>query len=310
MTGGAGFIGSHIVDKLLSLGRDVVVIDNFSSGKKENLAQHLGNPKLEICNMSICENLHDVFKNVQVVLHLAALPLVQYSIAHPKEAHDVNNTGTLNVLINARDAGVKRVVFVSSASIYGDQEKLPFTEDMLPKPMSPYAAHKIMGEYYCKLFYQLYGLETVCLRYFNVYGPRHDPSSSYACLIPRSIDRVLKGQPIAVFGDGNQTRDFVYVGDIADATLAAAFSTSTSCLGESINISSARQTSVNEIAKNILSLHPGKIDYLPAVKEPRHNVADNTKAKNLLGWTPRVQLKEGLALTFAFFRSKNSSDKE
>ena len=307
VTGGAGFIGSNLVDKLLEQGHDVIVIDNFSSGKDNNLVQHKNNPHLTVHRKNINDDLASEFKGVEVVFHLAAIPLVQYSIQHPKETHHNNVTGTLNVLENARSAGVKRLIFVSSASIYGDQEKLPFTEDMLPKPMSPYAAHKITGEYYCKLFYQLYGLETVCLRFFNVYGPRHDPSSSYACLIPRSIARVLRGESITIFGDGEQTRDFVYVGDIADATIAAAFSTSSSCLGESINIASGKETSVNEIAKTILSLHSGKIDYMPPVKEPRRNVADNTKAQKLLGWTPKITLKQGLTLTFDFFHSKNSS---
>ncbi len=303
VTGGAGFIGSNLVDKLLEQGHDVTVIDNFSSGKEENLAQHKNNPRLTVHRKDINENIVDEFKDVEVVFHLAAIPLVQFSIQHPKETHHNNVTGTLNVLENARAAGVKRLVFVSSASIYGDQEKLPFTEEMLPKPMSPYASHKISGEYYCKLFYQLYGFETVCLRYFNVFGPRHDPNSNYACLIPRSIVRVLNGQSITIYGDGEQTRDFIYVGDIVDATIAAGFTPSKNCLGQSINIASGRETSVNEIAKNILALQTGKIEYLPAVKEPRRNVADVTKAHQLLGWTPRISLKEGIMLTFNSFKT-------
>ena len=304
VTGGAGFIGSHLVDGLLENGHDVCVIDNFSSGKDANLVHHADNSHLTIYRNDINEDLGVILKGVDVVFHLAALPLVQYSIEHPKEAHEANVNGMLNVLLESKKAGVRRLVFVSSASVYGDQEKIPFTEDMVLKPMSPYAAHKITGEYYCKLFYELYGFETVCLRYFNVFGPRHDPTSSYACLIPRAIARVLRGEPIIVYGDGQQTRDFIYIADVVEATLAAGFTDSKACFGQVINIASGERISVNEVVKCILDFHQGRIERHPPKKEPRDNVADISKAKSLLGWTPRTTLKEGLRITFDYFQTK------
>jgi nucleoside-diphosphate-sugar epimerase len=305
VTGGAGFIGSNLVDRLLADGYSVVVIDNFSSGKAHNLAHNSGNSKLTIARRDINEDVTSDLSGADVIFHLAAIPLVQYSIEHPKEAHHANVNGMLNILMCAHKAGVKRIVFASSASVYGDQEKLPFVEDMTPNPMSPYAAHKTMGEYYCKLLKQMHGMETICLRFFNVYGPRHDPSSNYACLIPRSIVRTLKGEPIIVYGDGKQTRDFVYVGDVVDAAIKAALTQNKECFGNVMNIATGRETSVLEIANEIMSHKKSIIDFQPARQEPRRNVASVEKAQKILEWTPKTSLKEGIEKTFSYFNNAN-----
>lgn len=304
VTGGAGFIGSNLVDMLLADGHSVVVIDNFSSGKEQNLFQNKGNKNLTIVRKDINEDITTDIPGADVIFHLAAIPLVQFSIDHPKKSHYANVDGTLNVLMCAQKAGVKKIVFASSASVYGDQEKLPFTEDMMPNPMSPYAAHKTMGEYYCKLFYQLYGLETVCLRFFNVYGPRQNPESNYANLIPRSIMRTLKGDPIIIYGDGKQTRDFIYVGDVVDATIKAGMTTNKKCFGNLMNIATGKETSVLEIAEEIMKHKKNTISFQPARQEPRRNVAAVKKAFELLDWSPKTSLKEGIALTFYHFSGK------
>ncbi len=301
VTGGAGFIGSNLVDRLLADGHSVVVIDNFFTGKEHNLAHHSSNKQLTIVRKDINDDITNDLSGAAVVFHLAAIPLVQYSIDYPKESHHANIDGTLNVLLCARKAGVKRLIFASSASVYGDQDRLPFTEDMTPNPMSPYAAHKISGEYYCKLFHQLYGFETVCLRFFNVYGPRQNPESNYANLIPRSIVRTLKEEPIIVYGDGKQTRDFIYVGDVVDAAVKAGFTTSEKCFGTVMNIATGKETSVLDIANEIMTHKKNTISFQPARQEPRRNVASVTKAHELLGWTPKTSLKDGITKAVEFF---------
>jgi UDP-glucose 4-epimerase len=305
VTGGAGFIGSNLVDRLLADGHSVIVIDNFSSGKEHNLAHHKDNKNLTIVRKDINEDITTEISGANVIFHLAAIPLVQYSIEYPKESHHANINGTLNVLMCAQKAGVKRLVFASSASVYGDQEKLPFVEEMTPNPMSPYASHKTMGEYYFKLFHQLYGLETVCLRFFNVYGPRQNPESNYANLIPRSIVKTLKGEPIIVFGDGKQTRDFIYVGDVVDAMVKTGLTTNKMVFGNVMNIATGKETSVLDIANEIMSHKKNTISFQPARQEPRRNVAAVNKARELLGWEPKTSLKEGITKSVAYFNTAN-----
>jgi len=220
VTGGAGFIGSHLVDRLLKDGHEAVVIDDFSLGKKENLSAR---PRLKIYKKSICEKLDLIFKQhrFDAVFHLAALPRVQFSIAHPRQSHEANVNGTLNLLIAARDRGVKRFIYSSSSSVYGNQTILPLVETMTPNPMSPYAFQKLAGEHYCRLFAELYGLETVSLRYFNVYGPRQNPDGAYAGQIPKFFSKLLAGETPVINGDGKQTRDNTYVDDVVEANLAS-----------------------------------------------------------------------------------------
>ncbi len=307
VTGGAGFIGSHAVDRLLELGHEVVVIDDFSYGKEENLQQHKNNPKLAIHKKDINEKITDILKGTDAILHFAAIPRVQYSIEHPDICHHANVNGTLNLLIEAKNSGVKRFVFISSCAVYGDNEKIPYTEETPLNPLSPYAAHKITGEHYTTLFNYLHGMETVNLRFFNVYGPRLDPSGSYACLVPRSIDRAIQGLPIIIYGDGEQTRDFVYVSDIIDAVISAAFTKSKESIGQTFNIGTGKETSVNDVIKHVLEMQKTTVDHHESRKEPRKAVADITKAKKLLGWTPKTTLKEGLKQTFNYLKANAKS---
>lgn len=290
VTGGAGFIGSHIVERLLKEGSRVTVVDDLSEGKWENLPEH---PNLVKHEGSILDDMSKLVAGQDVIFHLAALPRVQRSIKYPKKTHYVNVDGTLNLLLAARDKGIKKFVFSSTSSIYGEQDRLPFTEDMKPNPMSPYALHKLIGEEYCQLFSKLWGLETVCLRYFSVYGPRMYPDGDYALLLPKFIKLMSQDKVPTINGDGEQTRDFTYVSDVVEATLLAAQSPLS---GEVFNIGFGKSISVNEVAsvinrlmgKNIKPIHG------PAVVEPRSTLASRTKARGILGWEPKVKFEEGL----------------
>lgn len=314
VTGGAGFIGSHLVDRLLAEGHEVVVIDDFSLGKKENLAKH---KDLKIYKKSICDNLAVIFKKhkFDAVFHLAALPRVQFSIAKPRESHEANINGTLNLLIAARDAGVKRFVYSSSSSVYGNQPTMPLVETMTAKPISPYALQKYVGEEYCRLFALLYGMETVSLRYFNVYGPRQNPEGAYSGQIPKFFSKLLKGETPVINGDGRQTRDNTYVDDVVAANIAAALFPTRPPLygkgevqegyiwGEAFNIGGGRNTSVNDTTKMILELVKGSIvpTHGPAVIEPKDTLADTRKAKKILGWEPKTSYEDGLQKTYEYF---------
>jgi UDP-glucose 4-epimerase len=291
VTGGAGFIGSHITERLLNEGVKVIVIDDLSEGKWSNLPESKNLTKYE---GSITEkNIGRLFKGVDVVFHLAALPRVQRSIKYPMETHEVNVTGTLNMLLMARDYGVKKFIFSSSSSVYGEQDKLPFTETMTPHPISPYGLHKLIGEEYCKLFSRLWGISTVCLRYFNVYGPRMYPDGAYANLLPKFIKLMRNGKIPIINGDGEQTRDFTYVSDVVNANLLAAES---NLSGEVINIGSGKNISVNKVVGIINKLLGTNIKPIhgPAVIEPRSTLADRSKAKRLLGWEPKIELLNGI----------------
>ena len=303
VTGGAGFIGSHLVDRLLKLGHEVIVIDDFSSGKKENLEHHKNNSNLKIFAKNICDkNIEDLFKNVLVVFHVAAIPRVQFSIEFPEKTNEVNVTGILNILELAKKAGVKRFVYSASSSAYGNQEKLLLIESMNPNPMSPYALQKLVGEYYCKLYNLLFGIETISLRYFNVYGSRQDPSGEYACLIPKSINLALQEKSPEIYGDGEQTRDFTYVKDIVEANILAATTNNEKSFGEIFNVGNNNNLSVNQVVKIIIGDRNIKPKYKPPVVEPKNTLADISKIKNFLGWTPKFNFEEGVKETIDWFK--------
>ena len=288
VTGGAGFIGSHIVDELLRRGHEVHVIDNYAAGKSNDRI----NPGASYHELDIREQtkIAPVIAGAGVVFHLAALPRVQFSIDNPAESHDVNVNGTLSVLLAARDGKVGKVVYSASSSAYGDQPTLPLSEDMLPQPKSPYALHKYLGEHYCRIFSTVFGLPTVCLRYFNAYGPRADPNGPYAQAIIKFLHFKKQGKPLTVTGDGEQTRDSVHVSDIVRANMLA-YENDSVREGEVINIGSGRNVSVNEIARLI----GGEVVHIALRIEPHDTRADITRAKRLLGWEPTVGLEDGIA---------------
>lgn|SRR3989344_4351428 len=287
VTGGAGFIGSHLVDALIAKGYDVDVIDNLSAGKKEHV-----NPDaiLHVVDIRNLEEISPIIKGADYVFHFAALPRVQYSIENPIETNEVNVTGTLNVFSAAQKGGVSRVVYSASSSAYGDQETMPLHEEMSAEPLSPYGLQKYIGEQYARLFHVVYGLSTVSLRYFNVYGPRFDPEGAYALVIGKFLKQRTDGVPISITGDGEQTRDFTHVRDVVRANILAAESPSVGN-GEVINIGAGRNVSINRIAQLI----GGEIVYVPARLEPKHTLASNERALKLLGWKPEIQVEEGIA---------------
>jgi UDP-glucose 4-epimerase len=287
VTGGAGFIGSNIVDLLVKEGYDVHVIDNLSAGKKEQVNKKAQFHKADICKL---EEIKPIIAGAKYVFHEAALPRVQFSIEFPDETNEANVTGTLNVLIAARDAKVKRVVYAASSSAYGDQDKLPLTEDMSAMPKSPYGLQKYIGELYLRLFSEVYGLETVSLRYFNVYGPRQSSEGAYALVIAKFLDLKKKGKPLTITGDGSQTRDFTSVHDVARANLLAMTSSKVG-KGEVINIGAGKNYTVKQVAELI----GGEIQHVAPRLEPHDTLADNSFAKKVLGWVPKVKLEEGIA---------------
>ena len=287
VTGGAGLIGSNLVNELIKQNYGIFVIDNLCESKRKNVNSKAGFFKLDICNY---KSILPVFKDVKYVFHLAALPRVQFSIENPRQTHLVNIDGTLNVLQASREQGVKRIIFSSSSSVYGEQTTLPIKETAHLNPLSPYALHKIIGEQYCKLFSELYNLETICLRYFNVYGNGQTGDSPYATAIAKFLQLKNENKPITIFGDGEQTRDFVNVLDVVSANILAMKNKKIGN-GEIINICSGKKHSINQIA-NLIS---NNRIYLPAKKgEPKNSIGDNSLAKKLLNWTPKISLEEGI----------------
>ncbi len=253
---------------------------------------------------NICdEKILDFFKDIDVVYHVAALPRVQHSIKYPKETNKANIDGTLNVLEMCRLAGVKRVVYSASSSAYGDQDTLPLTENLSPNPMSPYALQKLVGEYYCKLYYLVHGIETISLRYFNVFGPRQDPAGGYACLIPRSISLVLEGKSPIIFGDGEQTRDFIYVKDVVEANILAGKTTNKEAFGKVFNIGNGKNFSVNQVMEFIIKDKNIKVIHEPPVVEPRDTLADITKPSQILAWKPKYSFEESINETINWFEN-------
>ena len=286
VTGGAGFIGSNLVDELISQGNEVIIIDNLLTGKRENI-----NPQAKFYELDIrdLEKIRPLFEGVDYVFHAAALPRVQPSIADPMTTHSINVSGTLNVLKAASEAKVKRFIYSSSSSVYGDQEKMPVREDMGVDPISPYAMQKYLGELYCRLFSRLYSLPTVCLRYFNVYGRRQLLEGAYALVIATFVKQRLNDQPLTIVGDGEQRRDFTNVADVVAANILAAQSPKVGN-GEAINIGRGHSYSVNDVARLI----GGPTVNIPPRVEARESLADNSLAKELLGWEPTMDLAEWL----------------
>lgn len=286
VTGGAGFIGSHIVDALIEFDYEVHIIDDLSAGKMENI-----NSRAIFHNVDIRDKdkLVEIFKDVKYVFHEAAMPQVQYSIENPIETHNVNVSGLLNVLEASRLNGVKRVIFAASSAAYGDQETLPLVEIMKPMPLSPYGAHKYIGEVYCKLWADLYGIETVSLRYFNVYGLRQSIGGAYPCVVAKFVYLYKQGKPLTITGDGNQTRSFINVMDVARANVMAMKSEKVGH-GEVINIGTYETYSINKIAELI----GGEVVYIEKRTEPYATEASIVKAKELLDWSPKITLEEGI----------------
>ncbi len=305
VTGGAGFIGSNLTEALLNQGHQVRVFDNFSTGKRENLIFDKPYPGLEtlegdIRNVNLC---HGAMKEIDYVFHHAALPSVQQSIEDPLTSNGVNVGGTLNLLLAARDAGVKKWVYASSCAIYGDDPTLPKTEGMSQNPRSPYAFQKFIGEEYGKLFFQYYGLETIALRYFNVFGPKQDPNSLYSAVIPRFIDALLHDRSPVVDGDGEQSRDFIYIEDVIQANLLAM--TAGHLPGEVINVAFGKRTSINQlihILKQILGSKRSAIYQAPRQGDIRHSLADIRKGRQLLNFDPKVDIETGLKRTVEYFK--------
>lgn len=286
VVGGAGFIGSNLAKELVTKDFEVHVIDNLSGGKKENIPEKAVFHNLDITDLKAIE---PIFANAEYVFHLAALPRVQFSIENPKETHDANVNGTQNVLIAAQKAKVKRVIYSASSSAYGDQDTMPLTENMTASPKSPYGLHKYVGELYCKVWSEVYGIETVSLRYFNVYGPGQSDVGAYALVIAKFLKQKREGQPLTITGDGTQTRDFTHVRDVVRANMLAMESKKVG-KGEVINIGAGNQKSVNEIAKMI----GGETVNIPPRLEPKHTLADNSKARELLGWSPKEDIEKAI----------------
>lgn len=305
VTGGAGFIGSHLVDALVSEGRTVRVVDNFSTGKRENLAQSREAIELFECSVTDRPALDEAMRGADYVFHLAALASVPRSVDDPLACHEHNVTGTLNVLLAARDAGVRRVVYAGSSSAYGDVESEFKAEDMLPNPLSPYAAAKLAGEHYCQAFTSVYGLEAVTVRYFNVFGPRQDPLSTYAAVIPKFVTAMLRGEPPHVEGDGLQTRDFTYIDNVVHGTLLACRTPGVA--GQVFNIACGSRISLLAMIDLLNGLLGESIapDFgAPRPGDVRHSRAAIAKAQQLLGYEPVVPFEEGLARTLAWYRAQ------
>jgi len=301
VTGGAGFIGSSLVDRLIKEGHKVRIIDNLSAGKKENL-----NPDAEFYNLDICdfEKIKPLFDKIDFVFHLAAIPRVPISIQDPINTSKVNILGTVNVFKAAIDTAVKRIISISSSSVYGNQEKLPLKEDMIPAPLSPYALQKLTGEYFARLFTDLYKIPIISLRYFNVYGPRIDFDSDYSLVIGKFLRQKKENKPLTIYGDGEQTRGFCYVDDVIDANIKAMNSQNLKG-GEIINIGSEKSYSINYLA----GLIKGEVKYLPPrVGDPRNTMADITLAKNLLEWQPKTPFKQGVEKVKEWFTNSQKLD--
>ncbi len=306
VTGGAGFIGSHLAERLLHDGHRVRIVDNFSTGKRANIERLLRfGDRLEIHEVSITDRaaLPPIFAGARYVFHQAALPSVPRSIDDPVTTHEINVTGTLNVLLAARAAGVQRVAYAASSSAYGDVEAEFKVETIPPAPLSPYGVSKLAGEYYCQVFTVVYGLETVALRYFNVFGPYQDETSHYAAVIPRFIAAMLRGQPPTIYGDGGQSRDFTYIDNVVHGNLLAL--TAPEAAGRVMNLATGGRVSLLELVDRlnaILGTQFAPVHAEPRPGDIRHSRADISLARELLDFTPIVSFEEGLARTVAWYR--------
>ena len=304
VTGGAGFIGSNIVETLVAQGKSVRVLDNFSTGRRENVEPFLDDIELVEGDLRQPKDVGRAVEGVRYVLHQGAIPSVPLSVDDPISTNEANVTGTLNLLVAARDAGVKRLVFASSSSVYGDAPELPKHEGMPLDPLSPYAVSKLIGEHYCRLFNDLYGFGTVALRYFNVFGPRQDPSSAYAAVVPKFIECLLQGEPPEIYGDGLQSRDFTYVADTVRANLLAC-EAPPGAAGKVFNIACHQQVTVLDLfhmireAVGAAGIEPRHA--APRAGDVKHSFADISRARELLGYEPEWSLRDGLAKTVERF---------
>jgi len=308
VTGGGGFIGSHVARALVEQGARVRIIDNLSTGYLENIAE-IG--EVDFINASINDNdaLKRALEDVELVFHQAAIPSVPRSINYPIETHDASVNGTFSLLLAARDRKVRRVVYAASSSVYGDQVESPKCEKMRPEPLSPYAVAKLVGEYYCQVFTRTYGLETVSLRYFNVFGPRQDPGSQYSGVISRFILALESRERPVIYGDGEQTRDFTYISNVVDANLRAFEAREAS--GKVFNIANGQSVSINQVLETLKKL-TGRTGVEAEFAEPRtgdvrDSLADLNDAKSVLGYTPAVGLEEGLRLTLDWWETSRFS---
>jgi len=298
VTGGAGFIGSHITERLLAGGHQVRILDNFSTGKRENIPVSDAVSVIE-GDVGDFNTVREWMEGIEVVYHEAAIASVPETVGNPLGSERTNYRGTLNVLEASRQTGVRRVIFASTAAVYGDLPELPKTENMPVRPLSPYAVDKLASEHACQVYAQLYGLETVALRYFNVFGPRQDPSSPYSGVISIFADSISKGKQPNIFGDGEQTRDFVYVADVVEANIRAA--TAPAAAGKAINVATGSTITINELLHTVCRIQGAPFDpgYLPAREgDIRHSCADIALARTLLDWAPRVDFETGLRKLF------------
>jgi nucleoside-diphosphate-sugar epimerase len=303
VTGGAGFIGSHIVEALLRLKHTVRIVDNFSTGNASNIDSFRNDIQLFTLDIAAGSGLADAFRGADYVIHEAAIPSVPKSMLDPVTSNRANVDGTLNVLVAARDAGVKRLVYASSSSLYGDSPTLPKHEDMPPNPLSPYGAQKLFAEIYCRVFWKAYGFETVALRYFNVFGPRQDPTSQYSGVLAKFIPAVLQDRSPTVYGDGSQSRDFTYVANVVDANLLAC--TVPGIAGEAFNIACGDRITVNSMLEQINGIVGKKIGaiYGPVrAGDILHSQADVTRARRMMGYEAKTTFEEGLRLTVEWYR--------
>jgi nucleoside-diphosphate-sugar epimerase len=304
VTGGAGFIGSHICEALVKRGERVRVLDNLLTGKRANLAHLEEEIEFIEADLRDYEATRRAVEGVSFVFHQAAVPSVPRSVVEPRLNHEANVDGTFNVLMAAREAGVRRVIYAASSSAYGDTPVLPKTESMLPNPLSPYAAAKLFGEYYCQVFTRVYGLETVALRYFNVFGPRQDPSSPYSGVISKFVTALLSGEAPVIYGDGEQSRDFTYIDNVVDANLRAAEAREAS--GEVINVATGERITLNQLLAELQKIIGANLRPRYAERragDVRHSLADISRARQLLGYEPTVSLAEGLRRTVEWYRT-------
>ncbi len=311
VTGGAGFIGSNLADGLIKQGAKVRIIDNLSTGYRENLEEISGDFDFFEADINDTDALKKAMEGVEIVFHQAALPSVPRSVANPQETHEACVNGTFNVLLTARDSGVRRVIYAASSSAYGDQIISPKVETMRPEPLSPYAVAKLVGEYYCQVFTNCYGLETLGLRYFNVFGPRQDPSSMYSGVISKFVASLMKDESPVIFGDGEHSRDFTFVSNVVNANIKAA--QTSKGIGKVMNTANGGQISLNELLE-VLKKLTGKMNVEAEYREPRlgdivHSSADNSLAKDSYGYEVLVDLEEGLQKTIDWWKTSRFAAK-
>jgi nucleoside-diphosphate-sugar epimerase len=309
VTGGAGFIGSHLAAALVERGARVRIIDDLSTGHRENVAEIGGDVDFVQASLTDSKAVSRALQDVELVFHEAAIPSVPRSVSKPTETHEASVNATFSLLLAARDQKVRRLVYAASSSAYGDQPELPKSEHMKPDPLSPYAVAKLVGEYYCRVFTRVYGLETVSLRYFNVFGPRQDPGSQYSGVISRFIAALKNREQPVIYGDGEQSRDFTFISNVVDANLRAV--ESTSAVGHVINIANGERVTINEILEKLKKL-TGRMDVQaeyapPRTGDVRDSLADLALARSLLGYHPKIGLEEGLRLTLDWWKTSRFS---